>query len=142
MKTFLQSRYLCLELHDRQTGRKIHNSTVNLTFSPLQLNFQRYLRGSFHRDVPQPSLTCGLPHHQSRHYSHKRSGSNRPHANALCHFHIAASINPATGPTRTHHVKDADSIVMPEPQETAQGSTVSRPEKILEKNVIPKVLEM
>ncbi|XP_056274055.1 dmX-like protein 1 isoform X3 [Pseudoliparis swirei] len=61
-----------------------------------ELNFQRYLRGSFHRDVPQPSLTCGLPHHQSRHYSHKRSGSNRPHANALCHFHIAASINPAT----------------------------------------------
>uniref|UniRef100_A0A8C2X8Y8 Dmx like 1 n=1 Tax=Cyclopterus lumpus TaxID=8103 RepID=A0A8C2X8Y8_CYCLU len=60
------------------------------------LNFQRYLLGSFHRDVPQPSLTSGLPHHQSRHYSHRRSSSNMPHANALCHFHIAASINPAT----------------------------------------------
>uniref|UniRef100_A0A3B4YD77 Dmx like 1 n=1 Tax=Seriola lalandi dorsalis TaxID=1841481 RepID=A0A3B4YD77_SERLL len=43
-----------------------------------------------------PSLTGGLPHHQSRHYNHKRSNSNTPHANALCHFHIAASINPAT----------------------------------------------
>uniref|UniRef100_A0A8C2X954 Dmx like 1 n=1 Tax=Cyclopterus lumpus TaxID=8103 RepID=A0A8C2X954_CYCLU len=56
----------------------------------------KYLLGSFHRDVPQPSLTSGLPHHQSRHYSHRRSSSNMPHANALCHFHIAASINPAT----------------------------------------------
>ncbi|KAG7237538.1 hypothetical protein INR49_032155 [Caranx melampygus] len=53
---------------------------------------------SLNRDVPQPSLTGGLPHHQSRHYNHKRSNSNMPHANALCHFHIAASINPATDP--------------------------------------------
>uniref|UniRef100_A0A8C4IF75 Dmx like 1 n=1 Tax=Dicentrarchus labrax TaxID=13489 RepID=A0A8C4IF75_DICLA len=43
-----------------------------------------------------PSLTGCLPHHQSRHYNHKKSSSNMPHANALCHFHIAASINPAT----------------------------------------------
>uniref|UniRef100_A0A4W6C758 Dmx like 1 n=1 Tax=Lates calcarifer TaxID=8187 RepID=A0A4W6C758_LATCA len=51
---------------------------------------------SLNRDVPQPSLTSCLPHHQSRHYNHKKSSSNMPHANALCHFHIAASINPAT----------------------------------------------
>uniref|UniRef100_A0A8D0D7S0 Dmx like 1 n=1 Tax=Sander lucioperca TaxID=283035 RepID=A0A8D0D7S0_SANLU len=54
------------------------------------------LDASFYRDVPQPSLTGCLPHHQSQHYNHKRSSSNMPHANALCHFHIAASINPAT----------------------------------------------
>uniref|UniRef100_A0A672ISD4 Dmx like 1 n=1 Tax=Salarias fasciatus TaxID=181472 RepID=A0A672ISD4_SALFA len=43
-----------------------------------------------------PSVTGYLPHQQSRHYSHKKSSSSTPHANALCHFHIAASINPAT----------------------------------------------
>uniref|UniRef100_A0A3P8TQ48 Dmx like 1 n=1 Tax=Amphiprion percula TaxID=161767 RepID=A0A3P8TQ48_AMPPE len=51
---------------------------------------------SFNRDVPVPSLTGCLPHNQSRHYNHKRSSNSMPHANALCHFHIAASINPAT----------------------------------------------
>ncbi|XP_078026751.1 dmX-like protein 1 isoform X5 [Epinephelus lanceolatus] len=64
--------------------------------SAQELNFQESLLGSFYRDVPQPSLTSSLPHHQGRHYSHKRSNSSMPHANALCHFHIAASINPAT----------------------------------------------
>ncbi|KAK5932313.1 hypothetical protein CgunFtcFv8_004030 [Champsocephalus gunnari] len=60
-------------------------------------HFQESLHASFHRDVPQPSLTSCLPHNQSGHYNHKRSSSSSmPHANALCHFHIAASINPAT----------------------------------------------
>ena len=62
-----------------------------------QSNLQESLDACFYRDVPQPSLTGCLPHHQSLHYNHKRSSSNVPHANALCHFHIAASINPATG---------------------------------------------
>ncbi|XP_008287374.1 dmX-like protein 1 isoform X2 [Stegastes partitus] len=61
-----------------------------------ELNFQESWHSSFHRDIPLPSLTGCLPHHQSRHYNHKRSSNNIPHANALCHFHIAASINPAT----------------------------------------------
>ncbi|KAK2837802.1 hypothetical protein Q5P01_015014 [Channa striata] len=61
-----------------------------------ELNFQESWHFSFHRDFPQPSFTGGLPHHQSHHYNHKRSSTNLPHANALCHFHIAASINPAT----------------------------------------------
>uniref|UniRef100_A0A8D3CVN5 Dmx like 1 n=1 Tax=Scophthalmus maximus TaxID=52904 RepID=A0A8D3CVN5_SCOMX len=43
-----------------------------------------------------PSLTGCLSHHQSRHFNHRKSSGNIPHANALCHFHIAASINPAT----------------------------------------------
>lgn len=61
-----------------------------------ELHFQESLFSSSYRDVPQPSLTGCLPHHQSRHYKHKRVSSHMPHANALCHFHIAASINPAT----------------------------------------------
>ncbi|XP_029959970.1 dmX-like protein 1 isoform X2 [Salarias fasciatus] len=61
-----------------------------------ELNFQEPYRSSFSRDLPQPSVTGYLPHQQSRHYSHKKSSSSTPHANALCHFHIAASINPAT----------------------------------------------
>uniref|UniRef100_A0A3P9AEL0 RAVE complex protein Rav1 C-terminal domain-containing protein n=1 Tax=Esox lucius TaxID=8010 RepID=A0A3P9AEL0_ESOLU len=44
--------------------------------------------------VAQPSLTGLLPCQQSRHHNHKANAE--PHANALCHFHIAASINPAT----------------------------------------------
>ncbi|XP_026177170.1 dmX-like protein 1 isoform X2 [Mastacembelus armatus] len=59
------------------------------------LNFQESWH-SFYRDMPQPSVTGCLPHHQSGHYSHKKSSNSMPHANALCHFHIAASINPAT----------------------------------------------
>ncbi|XP_069563830.1 dmX-like protein 1 isoform X1 [Brachyistius frenatus] len=61
-----------------------------------EFNFQESWHSPFYRDMPQPSLTGCLPHHQSRHYNHKRSSSSTPHANALCHFHIAASINPAT----------------------------------------------
>ncbi|XP_042343826.1 dmX-like protein 1 isoform X3 [Plectropomus leopardus] len=61
-----------------------------------ETNFQEPWHGSLYRDVPQPSLTGCLPHHQSQHYNHKRSSSSMPRANALCHFHIAASINPAT----------------------------------------------
>uniref|UniRef100_A0A665TI97 Dmx like 1 n=1 Tax=Echeneis naucrates TaxID=173247 RepID=A0A665TI97_ECHNA len=59
-------------------------------------SFQDSWHYSLHRDVPQPSLTGFTPRHQSQHYNHKRSNNSMPHANALCHFHIAASINPAT----------------------------------------------
>nr|XP_033475200.1 dmX-like protein 1 isoform X5 [Epinephelus lanceolatus] len=50
---------------------------------------------------PSRKDTCNGKSHgrsaqEGRHYSHKRSNSSMPHANALCHFHIAASINPAT----------------------------------------------
>ncbi|AWP07358.1 putative dmX-like protein 1 [Scophthalmus maximus] len=60
-----------------------------------ELNFQESWHSSY-QDVPQPSLTGCLSHHQSRHFNHRKSSGNIPHANALCHFHIAASINPAT----------------------------------------------
>ncbi|KAM9392555.1 dmX-like protein 1 isoform 2-T2 [Pholidichthys leucotaenia] len=49
-----------------------------------------------YRDVPHLSWTDCLPHLQGGHTHHNKSKSNAPHANALCHFHIAASINPAT----------------------------------------------
>ncbi|KAJ8380975.1 hypothetical protein SKAU_G00017530 [Synaphobranchus kaupii] len=46
------------------------------------------------RHLAQPSHTGFLPHQQDRHHAHRVNAI--PHANALCHFHIAASINPAT----------------------------------------------
>uniref|UniRef100_A0A8D3DNU3 Dmx like 1 n=1 Tax=Scophthalmus maximus TaxID=52904 RepID=A0A8D3DNU3_SCOMX len=64
-------------------------------FHNNHLNFQESWHSSY-QDVPQPSLTGCLSHHQSRHFNHRKSSGNIPHANALCHFHIAASINPAT----------------------------------------------
>uniref|UniRef100_A0A4W5QJI7 Dmx like 1 n=1 Tax=Hucho hucho TaxID=62062 RepID=A0A4W5QJI7_9TELE len=60
----------------------------------LQLNLQESWRAPL-RGVAQPSLTGRLPTQQNSHHNHKTNSV--PHANALCHFHIAASINPATG---------------------------------------------
>uniref|UniRef100_A0A8C7D4H2 Dmx like 1 n=1 Tax=Oncorhynchus kisutch TaxID=8019 RepID=A0A8C7D4H2_ONCKI len=59
----------------------------------LQLNLQESWRAPL-RGVAQPSLTGRLPTQQNSHHNHKTNSV--PHANALCHFHIAASINPAT----------------------------------------------
>uniref|UniRef100_H2LEH3 Dmx like 1 n=1 Tax=Oryzias latipes TaxID=8090 RepID=H2LEH3_ORYLA len=59
-------------------------------------NFQESWHSGSYRDIPVPSLTGCLPNHQSQHFTHKTSSNEMPHANALCHFHIAASINPAT----------------------------------------------
>ncbi|KAM3868516.1 dmX-like protein 1 [Diretmus argenteus] len=64
--------------------------------SPLEFNLPESWHSSSIRGFSQPCLTGCLPQHQSRHYSHKTCSSNMPHANALCHFHITASINPAT----------------------------------------------
>ncbi|KAG7489192.1 dmX 1 isoform X1 [Solea senegalensis] len=61
-----------------------------------EFNFQEPWHFSINQDVPKLSQTECLPQHQSRHYHHKKCSSNIPLANALCHFHIAASINPAT----------------------------------------------
>ncbi|CAG5924332.1 unnamed protein product [Menidia menidia] len=82
--------------HNSETGypwkKTCNGKTQGTTLQ--EFNFQESWHSSFYRDIPQPSLTGCVPHHQNRHSSHKRSGM--PHANALCHFHIAASINPAT----------------------------------------------
>ncbi|KAK6306748.1 hypothetical protein J4Q44_G00236730 [Coregonus suidteri] len=61
--------------------------------NPLESNLQESWRAPL-RGVAQPSLTGRLPYQQSTHYNHKTNSV--PHANTLCHFHIAASINPAT----------------------------------------------
>ncbi|KAG7277854.1 hypothetical protein CRUP_006754 [Coryphaenoides rupestris] len=62
----------------------------------LQLNLQESCGISSFHGVAHPSVTGCQPHLHGRHYSHKSGPNNVPHANALCHFHIAASINPAT----------------------------------------------
>lgn len=41
-----------------------------------------------------------LPQQQNKHYTHRATIA---HTNALCHFHIAASINPATGKLFSMH---------------------------------------
>ncbi|KAK7934261.1 hypothetical protein WMY93_005157 [Mugilogobius chulae] len=64
--------------------------------SAQELNLQESLHSTVYRDVIHPSLTGCLPHHQNRHWNHRKGNQMPPHANALCHFHIAASINPAT----------------------------------------------
>ncbi|XP_045855051.1 dmX-like protein 1 isoform X3 [Meles meles] len=58
----------------------------------LDVNLRHFRRGR-RRSLPVVAHTGYLPHQQDPHHVHR----NAPlHANALCHFHIAASINPAT----------------------------------------------
>ncbi|XP_029916827.1 dmX-like protein 1 isoform X2 [Myripristis murdjan] len=78
------------------TGKKNTSNGKTHGRSPVEINLHESWHSPSFRGVAQPSLTGSLSHHQSRHYSHKTSSSNMPHASALCHFHIAASINPAT----------------------------------------------
>ncbi|XP_041855596.1 dmX-like protein 1 isoform X2 [Melanotaenia boesemani] len=88
--------------HNTETVRYADSSLKNNCNGKTQgtttqeFNFQESWHSSSYRDIPQPSVTSGLPHHQNQHYNHKRCNSGMPCANALCHFHIAASINPAT----------------------------------------------
>ncbi|KAM9368029.1 dmX-like protein 1 [Phaethornis superciliosus] len=63
---------------------KVHNA--------LELNLRHFRRGR-KRSVALVAHTGYAPHQQDPHEVHR---SVPPHANALCHFHIAASINPAT----------------------------------------------
>uniref|UniRef100_A0A671UU96 Dmx like 1 n=1 Tax=Sparus aurata TaxID=8175 RepID=A0A671UU96_SPAAU len=88
-ETLLPGDSLLSGHHNNHNGGQ-HSDTLRC------FNFPESLHASFSRVGPQPSLTGCLPHNQNRHYNHKKISSNMPHANALCHFHIAASINPAT----------------------------------------------
>ncbi|XP_026721082.1 dmX-like protein 1 isoform X3 [Athene cunicularia] len=58
----------------------------------LELNLKHFRRGR-RRMGAVVAHTGYAPHQQDPHEVHKNIP---PHANALCHFHIAASINPAT----------------------------------------------
>ncbi|XP_009071330.1 PREDICTED: dmX-like protein 1 [Acanthisitta chloris] len=60
--------------------------------SALELNLRHFRRGR-RRSGAVLAHTGYAPHQQDPHEVHR---SVPPHANALCHFHIAASINPAT----------------------------------------------
>ncbi|XP_076994982.1 dmX-like protein 1 isoform X3 [Tamandua tetradactyla] len=60
--------------------------------SALEVNLRHFRKGR-RRSLALVAHTGYLPHQQDPHHVHR----NTPlHANALCHFHIAASINPAT----------------------------------------------
>ncbi|XP_061116820.1 dmX-like protein 1 isoform X2 [Conger conger] len=61
--------------------------------APTELHLKEAWKGPA-RHLAQPSHTGFLPHQRDRHHAHRVNAV--PHANALCHFHIAASINPAT----------------------------------------------
>uniref|UniRef100_A0A8B9KQK6 Dmx like 1 n=1 Tax=Astyanax mexicanus TaxID=7994 RepID=A0A8B9KQK6_ASTMX len=69
------------------------SSSSSSSGNSSDLNLNESWRGPV-RCTAQPAHTGLLPHQQNKHYTHRAS---IPHANALCHFHIAASINPATG---------------------------------------------
>uniref|UniRef100_A0AAX7V4N3 RAVE complex protein Rav1 C-terminal domain-containing protein n=1 Tax=Astatotilapia calliptera TaxID=8154 RepID=A0AAX7V4N3_ASTCA len=76
--------------HHKNPSSGQHSETLK---SSAGLSKKNGCNGKTHGQL---SWTSGLPHLQSGHCNHKKSSNNMPHANALCHFHIAASINPAT----------------------------------------------
>ncbi|XP_051758739.1 dmX-like protein 1 isoform X2 [Ctenopharyngodon idella] len=75
-----------------KTNNMKKSSSNTLNQSPLELNLKPSWREEV-RCLSQLSYTGPLPQQQNKHYAHR---TNILHANALCHFHIAASINPAT----------------------------------------------
>ncbi|XP_072289928.1 dmX-like protein 1 [Eucyclogobius newberryi] len=81
---------------DTPSSRKNDGNGTAQGRSAQEPNLQESLHSSVYRDVIHPSITGCLPHDQNRHCNHRKGKNGTPHANALCHFHIAASINPAT----------------------------------------------
>lgn len=81
-----------LSRHSNVNSDVKKSSTNNTTHNPLELNLKHSWREQV-RCLSQLSYTGPLPQQQNKHYSHR---TNILHANSLCHFHIAASINPAT----------------------------------------------
>ncbi|XP_029797416.1 dmX-like protein 1 isoform X2 [Suricata suricatta] len=71
---------------------KPNTSSKERVQNALDVNLRHFRRGR-RRSLALVAHTGYLPHQQDPHLVHR----NAPlHANALCHFHIAASINPAT----------------------------------------------
>ncbi|KAG1928809.1 dmX-like protein [Pimephales promelas] len=81
------------QCNNDKTNNMKKSSSSTLSQSPMELNLKPSWREEV-RSLSQLSYTGPLPQQQNKHYSHR---ANITHANALCHFHIAASINPATG---------------------------------------------
>ncbi|OXB83639.1 UNVERIFIED_CONTAM: hypothetical protein H355_015287 [Colinus virginianus] len=71
---------------------KRNTSSKERMQNALELNLKHFRRGR-RRSGPVVAHTGYSPHQQDPHEVHRNIP---PHANALCHFHIAASINPAT----------------------------------------------
>ncbi|NXG25929.1 DMXL1 protein, partial [Grallaria varia] len=71
---------------------KRNNPSKEKVQSALELNLRHFRRGR-RRSSAVVAHTGYAPHQQDPHEVHRNVP---PHANALCHFHIAASINPAT----------------------------------------------
>uniref|UniRef100_A0A8C3C4Y2 Dmx like 1 n=1 Tax=Cairina moschata TaxID=8855 RepID=A0A8C3C4Y2_CAIMO len=72
---------------------KRNTSSKERMQNALELNLKHFRRGR-RRSGAVVAHTGYSPHQQDPHEVHRNVP---PHANALCHFHIAASINPATG---------------------------------------------
>ncbi|XP_057211721.1 dmX-like protein 1 [Triplophysa rosa] len=81
-----------LSRHSNMNSDVKKSSSNSATHNPLELNLKNSWREQV-RGLSQLSYTGPLPQQQNKHYSHR---TNILHANSLCHFHIAASINPAT----------------------------------------------
>ncbi|KAM9214300.1 dmX-like protein 1 isoform 5-T5 [Leptosomus discolor] len=71
---------------------KRNTSSKEKVQNVLELNLRHFRRGR-RRSGAVVAHTGYAPHQQDPHDVHRNIP---PHANALCHFHIAASINPAT----------------------------------------------
>ncbi|KAK2512324.1 Dmxl1 [Columba guinea] len=71
---------------------KRNTSSKEKVQNALELNLRHFRRGR-RRSSAVVAHTGYAPHQQDPHEVHRNVA---PHANALCHFHIAASINPAT----------------------------------------------
>ncbi|GAB0205623.1 dmX-like protein 1 [Grus japonensis] len=71
---------------------KRNTSSKEKVQNALELNLRHFRRGK-RRSGAVVAHTGYAPHQQDPHEVHRNIP---PHANALCHFHIAASINPAT----------------------------------------------
>ncbi|NXJ65771.1 DMXL1 protein, partial [Rostratula benghalensis] len=71
---------------------KRNTSSKEKVQNALELNLRHFRRGR-RRSGAVAAHTGYAPHQQDPHEVHRNIP---PHANALCHFHIAASINPAT----------------------------------------------
>uniref|UniRef100_A0A672V457 DmX-like protein 1 n=1 Tax=Strigops habroptila TaxID=2489341 RepID=A0A672V457_STRHB len=71
---------------------KRNTSSKEKVQNALELNLRHFRRGR-RRTGAVVAHTGYAPHQRNAHEVHRNI---LPHANALCHFHIAASINPAT----------------------------------------------
>ncbi|NWU93298.1 DMXL1 protein, partial [Upupa epops] len=71
---------------------KRNTSSKEKVQNALELNLRHFRRGRRRSGAVVAHTGCG-PHQQDPHEVHRNSSH---HADALCHFHIAASINPAT----------------------------------------------